>query len=201
VTAVDVEIAVPGKPISLASVPVLDPTGTVSLDSEPVELTPDCGEYKLSGGLWVPESQETVAKNPWDWKSIYASVSIPGWQNWDDLNAGYECNPLPGKQGVTATLSGWEKVQTGLAPFLAGLLGAEERGRTPSAELADLIPALHSAMVHCPVGCWEENSGGQSVSYTIQHLNDDHTWPREDIADWLETLDIDLTFQPASKGN
>jgi hypothetical protein len=28
----------------------------------------------------------------------------------------------------------------------------------------------------------------------IQHLNDRHKWKREDIADWLETLDLDLTI-------
>lgn len=29
----------------------------------------------------------------------------------------------------------------------------------------------------------------------IQHLNDDHHWTRNRIADWLETLDIDLEFK------
>lgn len=28
----------------------------------------------------------------------------------------------------------------------------------------------------------------------ITHLNDEHEMPREQIADWLETLDIDLSF-------
>lgn len=30
---------------------------------------------------------------------------------------------------------------------------------------------------------------------TIIHLNDAHHWTREQIADWLETLDHDLTFK------
>lgn len=33
----------------------------------------------------------------------------------------------------------------------------------------------------------------ESVSKLIVHLNDRHQWPREAIADWLETLDLDLT--------
>ena len=35
----------------------------------------------------------------------------------------------------------------------------------------------------------------RSVSRTIMHLNDWHRWTREAIADWLDTLDIDLTVK------
>lgn len=28
----------------------------------------------------------------------------------------------------------------------------------------------------------------------IVHLNDGHAWKRENIADWLDTLDVDLSF-------
>lgn len=34
-----------------------------------------------------------------------------------------------------------------------------------------------------------------SLWYMIQHLNDHHEWSREQIADWLETLDVNITFQ------
>lgn len=40
--------------------------------------------------------------------------------------------------------------------------------------------------------CWHGHSG--TISYMIQHLNDHSQWTREQIADWLETLDADLTF-------
>lgn len=33
-----------------------------------------------------------------------------------------------------------------------------------------------------------------SLWYMIQHLNDFHEWSREQIADWLETLDVNITF-------
>ncbi len=33
------------------------------------------------------------------------------------------------------------------------------------------------------------------IANTIIHLNDDHRWTREQIADWLDTLDVDLRFQ------
>lgn len=35
---------------------------------------------------------------------------------------------------------------------------------------------------------------GLSLWYMIQHLNDHHEWSREKIADWLETLDANITF-------
>ena len=42
----------------------------------------------------------------------------------------------------------------------------------------------------------EEGCGWtDSVWSMIQHLNDDHKWSRERIADWLDTLDVDLTFR------
>lgn len=35
----------------------------------------------------------------------------------------------------------------------------------------------------------------------IVHLNDGPRWSREQIADWLETLDLDLSFSPPSLQN
>lgn len=33
-----------------------------------------------------------------------------------------------------------------------------------------------------------------SITDVVMHLNDNHKWTREAIADWLDTLDVDLTF-------
>jgi hypothetical protein len=35
----------------------------------------------------------------------------------------------------------------------------------------------------------------RSVHGAIIHLNDVHKWSRDQIADWLESLDIDLSFK------
>lgn len=52
-----------------------------------------------------------------------------------------------------------------------------------------------SALVHCPY-CL--SMGGHSLEAIIVHLNDEHLWTREEIADWLDTLDdIDITLHPA----
>jgi hypothetical protein len=39
----------------------------------------------------------------------------------------------------------------------------------------------------------------QSIEYCIIDLNDNHEWSRDQVADWLESLDVDLTFKTAGK--
>src|SRR5258706_5022984 len=51
------------------------------------------------------------------------------------------------------------------------------------------IPTFHelgnTPAMECPLGCSEDI---RPIEGTIVHLNDDHRWSRECIADWLETL-------------
>lgn len=47
----------------------------------------------------------------------------------------------------------------------------------------------------CPDGC-QFKQNPLPLYKIIIHLNDDHAWERERIADWLETLDLDLSFKP-----
>jgi hypothetical protein len=64
-------------------------------------------------------------------------------------------------------------------------------------ELAKLVPALENFILNqCPEfgRCPPCN-----LKNAIIHLNDKHRWDRLAIADWLDTLDIDLTIQV--KGN
>lgn len=58
--------------------------------------------------------------------------------------------------------------------------------------LADLVPALANEQVACPA-CKHPL---RTLARRIIHLNDQHKWTREQIADWLDTLDIDITLQP-----
>lgn len=57
-----------------------------------------------------------------------------------------------------------------------------------------LFPSLswNGENYSCPVN---EDCGEGCVVANVIHLNDDHDWTRERIADWLETLDIDMTFK------
>lgn len=73
---------------------------------------------------------------------------------------------------------------------------------TPDMALAKIMPDLN-AVVSCPVavpGFLEDGSIADAVPYKarvselIIYLNDRAGWTREQIADWLETLDVDLSF-------
>jgi hypothetical protein len=62
-----------------------------------------------------------------------------------------------------------------------------------SPTMKSLIPSLDYD-VSCP---GKEECGGTIMALfeMIIHLNDMHRWTREEVADWLETLDLDLSFK------
>lgn len=74
---------------------------------------------------------------------------------------------------------------------------------TSTANMADKIreriPVLETSTQTCP-GCVALYEGTKvppkraSLRHVIIHLNDAHRWTREEIADWLDTLDVDLTL-------
>lgn len=57
--------------------------------------------------------------------------------------------------------------------------------------LKKLFPAL-SETVKCPKCATLDKSCSRTLDRMIIHLNDEHNWTREQVADWLESLDIDL---------
>ena len=67
--------------------------------------------------------------------------------------------------------------------------------------LTSIFPAME-AEVQCPA-CLKFKEDGidsrrllpQPIRVQIVHLNDDHKMPREAVADWLETLDVDIGFK------
>lgn len=65
-------------------------------------------------------------------------------------------------------------------------------GMVVQQNLKKLFPALME-IVNCPV-CGRLNNKHKQMSLDrmIIHLNDEHQWTREQVADWLESLDIDL---------
>lgn len=70
--------------------------------------------------------------------------------------------------------------------------------RNPGEELAQVIPELLTFRTQCPGDCHREDR--DTLYSLIQHLNDDeHHWTREAIADWLDTLEADLTFKLSDK--
>lgn len=68
----------------------------------------------------------------------------------------------------------------------------------PQESLKTLVPCPGGEVWGYPVQDEEKDEGcgwEDSVWSMIPHLNDDHKWSRERIADWLDTLDIDLEFR------
>lgn len=79
---------------------------------------------------------------------------------------------------------------------------AEFKGYNPAAdlfapnstsqELADKsnsLPGVNEVVRHPVTG------NRRTLARTIINLNDEHRWTREQIADWIETLDINITFE------
>jgi hypothetical protein len=74
-----------------------------------------------------------------------------------------------------------------------GLIPKGIIGQTTNVEeLSKQLPGVEQIAVH-PVA-----KNVNSIRNIIINLNDVHKWTREQIADWLDSLDVDLTFQ--SKG-
>jgi hypothetical protein len=116
---------------------------------------------------------------------------------------------------VAENLDGWVKVHSEQAEAVAkkaakkAAENAENEAR--ARRLAELIPDAH-AVVDLPCTCRVTAIGEgevpvrKKVWYAIQHLNDNHLpgrddgisdpWTRERIAEWLETLDLDLRVYP-----
>lgn len=62
----------------------------------------------------------------------------------------------------------------------------------------DRLPGLKEIVKHPANPDYESaglDQGYGTLEYVIISLNDKHNWTRDQIADWLETLDIDLTFK------
>ena len=108
---------------------------------------------------------------------------------------GSKAIPTPFYDGIVVDMSG--KVISGMpatpVDFPAPKSIPSVSGDTIVNGLASVIPGLKDAIAHdCPVdGCISPNL---PVVNAVMHLNDRHMWSRDQIADWLETLDADLSF-------
>jgi hypothetical protein len=59
----------------------------------------------------------------------------------------------------------------------------------------------NKAVFHQRVRHPVNKADGWPLRKVIMDLNDNHGWTREEIADWLETLDIDINMQPKEEAN
>ena len=65
-------------------------------------------------------------------------------------------------------------------------------------KLQQLVPGMANKSICCPEKCGVVQKA-VPIPNMVMHLNDFHHWTREAIADWLETLGVDLTIQPKGK--
>ncbi len=72
----------------------------------------------------------------------------------------------------------------------------EEKHKSPYQCLIEVIPALQQGASYPIEG---SVSSLLPVSTIVLLLNDAARWSREEIADWLESLDLDLSF-PVESG-
>jgi hypothetical protein len=98
------------------------------------------------------------------------------------ISANYDKNLLQ------AVISYHESVN-GLIP--KGIIGQT----TNVEELSKQLPGVEQIAVH-PVA-----KNVNSIRNIIINLNDVHKWTREQIADWLDSLDVDLTFKVKEGSN
>lgn len=61
--------------------------------------------------------------------------------------------------------------------------------------LSKAIPSLNEIIKGCPASGCTYRKSQLPISQAIMHLNDYHKWPRNEVADWLESLDVDLQFK------
>ena len=86
------------------------------------------------------------------------------------------------------SIGGWEgpsEVHGG------GVISSTKSYSSPST-LSRSLPGVKEKAT-CP-GC-KGNPTEVDIWSLVQHLNDTHRWTRNEIADWLETLDIDMEFK------
>lgn len=149
-----------------AELPIIDAdTGPKVLTNEPPTIELGAGMVQRPSGLFVPPPKVT------EWIPLMKS-------SW--LGDSYVISGA-----MTFTLA-METMTLSLAET-----------KTPhsvSGALDSLVPALGTASAVCPgQGC--ERAKPKPLKENIIHLNDLHHWTRESIADWLDTLDVNLTVQ------
>lgn len=99
-----------------------------------------------------------------------------------------ECTLKSLGSGVGSVRMVWHTVGASYTMNIKGTQGTSygNSGRL----LSKALPALQVEVLS---PC-DEHAWSSELEAVIIHLNDTHKWSREQIADWLDTLDLDLTF-------
>lgn len=108
------------------------------------------------------------------------------WQYWCG-EVGKQFKPVPSKKMLQEK---FEQTKKHLAE--TAIVGLQpDTGSIVQRNLKKLFPALNE-QASCPACAKLDDKTTGTIDKMIIHLNDVHTWTREAIADWLESLDVDL---------
>lgn len=120
------------------------------------------------------------------WKEIGYTTDSP-MVSYQDFTNHYEFKLQP---------KGWAKTE-----ITANLLSGAIKPVSDPASLSHMLPGITEKVSH-PALKVEDHYPGctivgnvHTIRQLVMHLNDDHKWTREEIADWLDTLDVDLAFK------
>lgn len=72
---------------------------------------------------------------------------------------------------------------------------SEEPSDSDFGEFQSLYAATFAMRPPCPAEpCYGGNLAFDDLGFVVTHLNDYHSWPREKIADWVETQESEIGF-------
>lgn len=134
------------------------------------------GEEFLEQELW----NQVFSALKQDAKEIAIQDSNEKWTDTASVTTYWNGHPIDG-----STLDN-------LSQAAFGTPGQQDIGKTVGSTMKKLVPAL-STVLKCPgKDCSHKE---MTLSSIIVILNDRHKWTREQIADWLDSLDLDLEFK------
>jgi len=149
-----------------------------------------------TNGLMVPTHISELDNEKWKWDEATQS-HIP-------TNDPYSYVPDPTYYTAysnlpAATAFAKQESLQALAKLESLQEWGEEYNNTVPTKLGELFPGMHNGVSYeCP----EKNCAfTYCIPQMIIHLNDNHRVSREYIANWLDSLDVDLTLTTAQIGD
>jgi hypothetical protein len=170
-------------------------TGDFGLAS--VTLFNEQSTYVVSkGGLYVPSAPTQFYSMPYEEQLQVALHNMNQMQLLGEVKQPYYATPK--KVAVApVTFESINKLTKQLQYMTYEVANTSTIRSNPVVDgLCELIPGLRTATAKCPMyKCSYSFCGAQFVINLIVHLNDHHQWSREQVADWLDLLPIDLSVR------
>lgn len=148
--------------------------------------------FKSLAKIWLEKHKPVPPVPPAEDKKYYVSPE----QAYNDALQKIQQHAVEVKNSNTTWGEISKEVAKAVKEQLAAAKLAEQNrtgfsGTTVQDSLKNVLPCLYE-QVKCPDAACSE---GSDMASMIIHLNDGHLWSREQIADWAEALDIDISVK------